>query len=196
MNESVAPVAVAEGPVFVLHKTLVLAGDNCEDIDLPGDNAIRTGRNVVMADSAWGTHDVRVRLELWSSEPEILPLGDGETPWEITDDATLPLDDAGDLIACTLTSGPADDEEAVALRIPAAGVYRVRMYCRGRAEALRVQLAIQEEYAETLTEEQFVELDARGQGVEQYLFQIWPLAAWLDENRSVGSSSTPTRGEP
>lgn len=163
------PDVVAEGPVYILHSTLILAADLYDgNAAPPAEDAISAGRGVVQAYSAWETHYAQVRLELWASEPPAQSAGIGGD-WEIVTEAVLPMAEPGDLIASTPTCGPTGTAADVAIHLPKAGNYGVRAYSRGREEVVRIHLATQQTYADH-------QVAAPGEGfrgIEQYLFQLW-----------------------
>ncbi|MFJ2774689.1 hypothetical protein [Streptomyces sp. NPDC087300] len=90
-----------------------------------------------------------VRLEAWPTEPP----RQADGLWEVAGEAEF-LSDTGTLLLREWDSGPACDPISIGL----PGAYRLRAYCRGRAEAKA--LIGQEMYYE---------------GVEEWLLQVWPL---------------------
>lgn len=117
--------------------------------DTPGLLA-SAGRGVLLRTAGNDFYPV-VRLEVWSSEPQ--PQSEGE--WEDQDEATFTSETGLGLLR-EWDGGPVGSP----LELGNRGSYRLRAYCRGRAQAEAL-----------IGEEMFYE------GVEKWLLQVWPAEA-------------------
>jgi len=92
-----------------------------------------------------------VCLEAWSGEPE----SQSPAGWEAVEESDFQCD-TGTVLLCEWDGGPVGDPVDVGRQ----GAYRLRAFCRGRAQAEAL-----------IGEELYYE------GVEEWLIQIWPLNA-------------------
>jgi hypothetical protein len=165
------------GQALPLYGSLVLVDPNVEVEDSDGGRAmsaaiseyVAASRYRVYIHAAQDSARISVRIQLWTTEPDVPPAGEWDGQRLV--DAEFPQ---GQLILENISAGAVDllPGPVERLNLPGgAGQYRIKVWFRHRdTAATRVQ-QIWEQFR--TSPESLAEYDAI-RGLEEYTIQIWP----------------------